>query len=81
MPRSRKPVRVEIALDGEHLDHGVADGGAAGEGDAMAGVLLIQVAALHVEVHRALAAAGLNPGNPVHLGGRGEVLANSDSRQ
>jgi hypothetical protein len=37
-------------------------------------MLLVQVPALHVEIEGAFGARGLNAGNPVHLGGRGEVL-------
>ena len=47
---------------------------AGGEGDAVAGVLLVQVAGLHVEVEGPLAAAGLDAGDAVHLGRRLQVL-------
>ena len=52
----------------------VADRRAGGEGDAVAGVLVVQVAALHVEVEGPLAAAGLDAGDAVHLGRRLQVL-------
>ena len=42
--------------------------------DAVAGVLLVEVAGLHVEVERPLAAAGLDARDPVHLGRRLQVL-------
>ena len=40
----------------------------------MAGVLLVQVAGLHVEVEGPLAAAGLDAGDAIHLGRRLQVL-------
>ena len=40
----------------------------------MAGVLLVQVARLHLEVEGAFAAAGLDAGHALHLGGRFEIL-------
>ena len=58
---------IEIALEGVQLHHGVADGRAGGEGDAVAGVLPVEGAALQVEVEGALAAAGLDAGDAVHF--------------
>ena len=74
MPRLLQPLRVEEALHRVHLDHRVGDRRAGGEGDAVAGVLLAQVAGLHVEVEGPLAAAGLDAGDALHLGRRFQVL-------
>ena len=74
MPRSTEPVRIEVALDGIHFHHGVADGRAGGEGDAVAGVLLVQEARFHVEVEGPFAAAGLNTRHPFHFGRGLEIL-------
>ena len=74
MPRLVEPLGIEVALHRVHLDHGVADRRAGGEGDAVAGVLLVQVAGLHVQVEGALAAAGLDAGDALHLGRRLQVL-------
>ena len=43
-------VVLEVFLHGIHLHHGVGDGGAGGEHNAMASSQLVQVAALHIEV-------------------------------
>ena len=59
----------------------VADRRAGGEDDAVAGVLLVEVAGLHVEVERPLAAAGLDARDPLHLGRRLEVLDSSGLRR
>ena len=69
-----KPFRVEEALHRVQLDHRVGNRRAGGEGHAVAGVLLAQIAGLHVEVERPLAAAGLDAGDAVHLGRRFQVL-------
>ena len=58
---------IEEPLVGIHLDHAVADRGAAGEHDSVAGVLLVEVAGLHVEIERPLAPAGLDAGHSLHL--------------
>ena len=47
---------------------------AGGEGDAVAGMLLIQVAGFHVEIESPFAAAGLDAGDALHLGRRLQVL-------
>ena len=52
----------------------VADRRAGGKGHAVAGVLFVQVAGLHVEVERPFAAAGLDAGDTLHLGRRFQVL-------
>ena len=67
-------LRIEEALQRVHLDHGVADGRAGGEGDALARVLLVQVLRFHVQVEGAFAAPGLDAGHPFHLGGGLQVL-------
>ena len=69
-----QPFGVEEALHRVHLDHRVGNRRAGGEGDAVAGVPLVQVAGLHVEVEGALGAAGLDAGDAVHLGRRLQVL-------
>ena len=69
-----EPVRIEVALDGIHLHHGVADRRAGGEGDAVAGVLLVEITGFHIEIKGPLTAAGLNTGYAFHLGRRFEVL-------
>ena len=74
MPRLFKPFGIEEALHRVELDHRVGDRRAGGEGDAVAGMLLAQVAGFHVEVEGPLAAAGLDAGDPVHLGRRLQVL-------
>src|SRR5438105_108070 len=48
--------------------------GAGGEGDAVAGVLRVQEAGLHEGIERALAAAGLDARDALHLGRRFQVL-------
>ena len=63
-----------------HLHHGVADGRAGGEGDAVARVLLVQVARFHEEIESAFAARGLDARHPLHLGRRVEVLKHLRSR-
>ena len=72
---------IEEALHRIHFHHRIADGGAGGEGHAMAGVLLVQVLGFHVQVEGAFAAPGLDAGHPFHLGGRLQVLEICDSRQ
>ena len=74
MPRLLQPFRVEEALHRVELDHGVGNRRAGGEGDAVAGMLLAQVAGFHVEVEGPLAAAGLDAGDALHLGRRLQVL-------
>ena len=74
MPRLLQPLGVEEALHRVHLDHRVADRRAGGKGHAVAGVLLVQVAGLHVHVEGPLAAAGLDAGDALHLGRRLQVL-------
>ena len=69
-----EPLRVEEPLHRVHLDHRVGDRRAGGEGDAVAGVLLSQVAGLHVQVKRPFATAGLDAGDAVHLGRRLQVF-------
>ncbi len=70
----RHGFRVEVPLERVHLDHGIADRRARGADEAVPGVLLVEVAGLHVEVERPLAAAGGDAGDPLHLGRRLEVL-------
>ncbi len=69
-----EPVRIEVALDGIHLHHGVADRRAGGEGDTVAWVLVVEIAGFHVEVERPLAATRLNTGHALHLGRGFEIL-------
>ena len=69
-----QPLGVEEALHGVHLHHRVGNRRAGGERHAVAGVTLVQVAGLHVEVEGALGAAGLDAGDAVHLGRRLQVL-------
>ena len=76
-----QPLGVEEALHRVHLDHRVGDRRAGGEGDAVAGVLLVQVAGFHVEVEGPLAAAGLDAGDAVHLGRRLQVLEDNAPRR
>ena len=52
-PARGQAVRVEEALERVEFDQGVRDRRAVGEGDAVAGVLLVQVAGLHQHVERA----------------------------
>ena len=73
-PAALQPLGVEEALHRVHLDHRVGDRRAGGEGDAVAGVLLAQVAGFHVHVEGPLGAAGLDAGDAVHLGRRLQVL-------
>ena len=68
------PFGVEESLHCVHLDHRVADRRAGGERHAVAGVLLVQVSGLHVQVEGPLAAAGLDAGDTLHLGRRLQVL-------
>ena len=74
MPRLLHSLRVEEALHGVHLDHGVGNRRACGERHAVAGVLFAQVAGLHVQVKRPLAATGLDARDALHLGRRLQVL-------
>ena len=60
---------IEEALHRIHFHHRITDGGAGGEGHAMAGVLLMQVLGFHVQVEGAFTAPGLDAGHPFHLGG------------
>ena len=69
-----QPLRVEEALHRVELDHRVGNRRAGGEGHAVAGMLLAQVAGFHVEVEGPLAAAGLDAGDALHLGRRLQVL-------
>ena len=73
-PRLLQPLGVEESLHRVHLDHRVGDRRAGGERDAVAGVLLVQVAGLHVHVEGPFAAAGLDAGDALHLGRRLQVL-------
>ena len=71
-----EPFRVKVALALRiHLDHRVADRRAGREDDAVAGVLLAQIAGLHVEVEGPLAASRLDSRDTLHLRGRFEVFA------
>ena len=74
MPRTCKPFRVEESLHRVHFDHRVGNRRAGGERHAVAGMLLAQVAGFHVEVEGALAAAGLDAGDALHLGRRLQIL-------
>ena len=65
---------VEETLHRVHLDHCVGNRRAGGEGHTVAGMLLAQIARLHVDVERPLAAAGLDAGDAIHLGRRLQVL-------
>ena len=65
---------VEEPLDGVHLDHRVRDRRAGGKGHAVAGVPLVEIPGLHVEIKRALAPPGLDAGHAVHLGRGLEIL-------
>ena len=73
-PATPQPLGIEESLHGVHLDHRVADGRAGGKRHAVAGMLLAQVACLHVHVEGPLAAAGLDAGDALHLGRRLQVL-------
>jgi hypothetical protein len=57
-----------------HLHQGVADGGAGGEGDAVAGVFPVQEAGCHVEVKGPFTAACLNACDAFHFGWGFEIL-------
>ena len=69
-----EPAGVEIALDVVHLDHRIAHRRARGEGHAVPGVLLVEIAAFHVEVEGALRATGLDAGDALHFRRRLQVL-------
>jgi hypothetical protein len=72
MPRA-KLVRLEIAADREELRHRVGDGGARGQHVAAARPALLEVARLHVEVHRAHRALGVDALDVAALGGEVEL--------
>ena len=65
---------VEESLHRVHLDHRVGNRRAGGERHAMAGMLLVEVARLHVHVESPLGAAGLDAGDALHFGRRLQVL-------
>ncbi len=67
-------LRVEEALHGVHFYHRVADGRAGGKRHAVAGMLLVQIARLHVEVESLFAAAGLDAGDALHFRCRLQIL-------
>ena len=73
-PAALQPLGVEESLHRVHFDHRVGNRRAGGEGDAVAGVLLAQVAGFHVHVEGPLGAAGLDAGDALHLGRRLQVL-------
>ena len=74
MPRDFRPSGSRKRCIGVELDHGVADRRAGGEGDAVAGVALAEVAGFHEQIEGALAAAGLDAGDALHLGRRLQIL-------
>ena len=74
MPRLCKPSGSRKRWIGVHLDHRVGDRRAGGKRDAVAGVPLVEIPGLHVEIKRALAPPGLDAGHAVHLGRGLEVL-------
>ena len=81
MPRLFRPVGVEESLHRVHLDHGVGDRRAGGKRHAVARVPLLQVAGFHIKVEGTFAAAGLDAGNPVHLGRCFQVLEDNAPRR
>ena len=74
MPRLRIPSGSRNRLHGVELDHRIGNRRAGGKGDAVAGVLLSQIAGFHVQVKGTFAASGLNAGDAIHFRRRFQVL-------
>ena len=73
-PTAFQSLGIEEFLHGVHFHHRVGDRRAGGESDAVAGVLLAQVAGFHIHVEGAFGTAGLDAGDAIHLGRRLQVL-------